>query len=216
MTNNGSILADSIAHIPHLAAFDLLVKKRFTSLELDKLLVYLIDTVDKDAIPYLAEQFDVLGYKGFRLAYTEADQRQIIKRSIELHRFKGTLWAVREALTAIGYGDVVIEEHVDGHWAKFRCQVDIGTHPINVAEIEDVVKMINEYKNARSHLMDLSYTIALSDDFISTNDDIQVSQASTDTDSVTVGGDLRHDGENIRNGGRNYSQDADTLTITII
>src|SRR5687768_14055463 len=120
MTNKNTTLADSIAHIPHLAAFDLLVKKRFSELELDKLLIYLIDTVQADAIPYFAEQFDVLGYKGFRLAHNEADQRAIIKKSIELHRFKGTLWAVKEALKAVGYGDAVIEEHVDGHWAKFR------------------------------------------------------------------------------------------------
>lgn len=216
MTNNGSILADSIAHLPHLAAFDLLVKQRFSNLQLDKLLVYLIDTVDSDAIPYLAEQFDVLGYKGFKLAPTEADQREIIKRSIELHRYKGTLWAVREALTSIGYGDILIEEHVDDHWAKFRCTIDIGTHPVNVVEIADVIQMISEYKNARSHLVDLSYTLTLPGDTITITDDHQVSQATVDEDSITAGGDFRHDGNYLRNGSKNYSQDADTLTITII
>jgi len=216
MTNKNTTLADSIAHIPHLAAFDLLVKKRFSELELDKLLIYLIDTVQADAIPYLAEQFDVLGYKGFRLAQNEADQRAIIKKSIELHRFKGTLWAVKEALKAVGYGDAIIEEHVDGHWAKFRVTVDIGTHPVNVLEIEDVVKMITEYKNARSQLVDLSYTLSFTDDQITIDSELEVSQGSTDEDSVTAGGDFLYDGEELFNGDRNFSQDADTLTIQII
>jgi phage tail P2-like protein len=216
MTNRTTTLADSIAHIPHFAAFDMLVKKRFTDLQLDKMLMYLIDTVDANAIPYLAEQFDVLGYKGFRLAHTEADQRQIIKKSIELHRFKGTLWAVEEALRSIGYGDVQIIEHADDHWAKFRVLVDIGTHPINVVEIDDVVKMINEYKNTRSHLVDLTYTLSFDEDSITIDAELNVAEATQDEDSVTAGGDFLYNGVALFDGSRNYSQDADTLTIQII
>lgn len=216
MTNKNTTLADSIAHVPHFAGFDALVKQRFSELELDKLLVYLIDTVNKDAIPYLAEQFDVLGYKGFRLAHTEQDQREIIKRSIELHRFKGTLWAVREALIAIGYGDVIITEHVDGHWAKFRVLVDIGTHPINVLEIEDVVKMIEEYKNARSLLVDLTYTISLGEDSIAIDTVLEVGSDSNDDDTINVGGGFIYNGAELFNGDRNFSQDSDTLTIQIL
>lgn len=216
MTNRSTTLADSIAHVPHLAAFDALVKQRFSELELDNLLVYLIDTVDAQALPYLAEQFDVLGYKGMRLAQTEADQRAIIKKSIELHRFKGTLWAVEESLRSIGYGDVTIEEHVDGHWAKFRVFVDIGTHPVNAVEIADVVKMIKEYKNARSQLVDLTYTLAFDEDSITLETTLEMAQATIDADSVTAGGNFLHNGLVLRNGSRNYSQDSDTLNIQII
>lgn len=215
MTNNATILADSIAYVKHLAAFDLLVKKRFTELELDKMLVYLIDTVDADAIPYLAEQFDVLGYKGFRLAATEVEQRAIIKKSIELHRFKGTIWAVREALTSIGYGDAIIEEHVEGHWAKFRVTLDLGAHGLNVLQIDDLLKMVSEYKNARSHLADLSYTITL-DDSVDVLDEYNDGLSDILVDGVTAGGNLKHNAEIFRNGARNYSPDSDVLTITII
>ena len=215
MTNNGTILADSVAHLTHLQAFDLLIKKRFDEFELDKLLVYLIDTVNVDAIPYLAKQFDVLGYKGFRLAQTETDQREIIKKSIELHRFKGTLWAVEEALKSIGYGDAIIEEHVEGHWAKFRVTIDLGSHPLNVLEIDDLVKMIKEYKNTRSHLADLSYTLSF-DDSITPEDNFFDGQNYEETDSVTAGGDFKHNGLVLRDGSRNYSRDSDVLTITII
>jgi phage tail P2-like protein len=215
MTNNGTVLADSIAHIPHLAAFDLLVKKRLSNLELDRLLVYIIDTVNSDAIPFLAKQFDVLGFKGFRLASSETEQREIIKKSIELHRYKGTLWAVREALTAIGFADAVITEHVEDHWAKFRVTIDLGGRALNVTEIEDLVNMITEYKNARSHLADLSYTVAFAESF-ALLDEHYDAQATRDEDGITVGGALRHNGQVFRNGSRNYSKDSDVLTIEIV
>jgi len=215
MTNRNVILADSIAYIKHLAAFDLLVKKRFSEFALDRLLVYIIDTVESAAIPYLAKQFDVLGYKGFRLASSEAEQREIIKRSIELHRFKGTLWAVREALTSIGFGDAIIEEHVEDHWAKFRVTIDLGGRALNVLEIEDLVKMIEEYKNERSHLADLSYTIAFEDGVILVDEQVD-GEAQDDEDGITVGGNFRHNGEVFRDGSRNYSSDTDVLTINII
>ena len=215
--NNGVILADSICHLPHVAAWDMLVKKRFDDLQLDKLLVYLIDTVDAALLPFLAEQFDVLGYKGLKLATNEAEQREIIKRAIELHRFKGTLWAVKEALAAVGYGDCEIIENVDGVPFTFRVMVDIGTHPVNVQEISETVKMIEEYKNIRSHLADLTYTLAIADDTITIDGELlSVSQAYVDDDTVTAGGGFIHDGTNLRDGSRNYSQDADTITITII
>lgn len=215
MTNNETILADSINHIPHFKAFDLLVKKRFTSLELDKLLVYLIDSVPTEALPFLAEQFDVLGYKGFRLANTELDQREIIKRSIELHRYKGTLWAVREALVSIGFGDAEIVEHVDDHWAKFRVNIDLGDRKLNVLEIEELVKYVTEYKNARSHLADLSYAISFDDSAIIT-DEFTDAPSVDESDGVVAGGDARHNGLIYRNGTRNYSRDSDLLTIEII
>lgn len=215
MTNKGTILADSINYIPHLQAFDLLVKKRFTDLQLDRLLVYIIDNVDADAIPYLADQFDVLGYKGFKLASNETEQREIIKRAIELHRYKGTLWAVREALTSIGFGDAVIEEHVEGHWAKFRVTIDLADRALNVLEIDELVNMIGEYKNVRSHLADLSYTLVFGDDLIITDEETD-NPSVDDTDTVIAGGDSRHNGLIVRNGVHNYSKDADLLTITII
>ncbi|WP_153799086.1 phage tail protein I [Foetidibacter luteolus] len=216
MNKNGSVLADSIAHVKHLAAFDLLVKKRYSELELDKLLVYVIDTVDAGAIPYLAEQFDVLGYKGFRLATTEAEKRNIIKKSIELHRFKGTLWAVREALQGIGFGDIEITEHVDDHWAKFRATIDLGEKSLNIQEMQDIVKMIYEYKNARSHLVDVTYTISITEDKLTITDDFSDAQATDDADAITIGGNNLHDGLRLRNGSINYGPDSDVLTIQIV
>lgn len=214
--SNSILLADSVAHFSHLRAFEQLIKLRLSEIQLDKILVYLVDTVDSAAIPYLADQLDVLGYKGFRLAYTDAEKRTIIKRSIQLHRYKGTLWAVKESLKSIGFSDAVVTEHVADHWANFRVNIDLGERSLEGTEVEDLVKMILEYKNARSHLVDVTYTITLGSDELTLTDFHQDYHATTDNDTVFIGSDFRHDGKTLRNGARNYSLDADVLQITVL
>jgi len=212
--NKLTVLASSLASIPHLQAFDLLVKKRFDALTLDSLLVYLIDTVDESALYFLAHQFDVLGYKGMHLAQTVERQRSLIKKAIELHRFKGTLWAVQESLKAIGFPDAEITEHIT-HWATFKVVLNIGVSTITPQMVADVDRMINEYKNTRSHLYGIEFKIAF-DDEITITDASYEEEANIDDDSLSVGGDFRYNGEEYYNGDRNYSSDTDVLTIEII
>jgi phage tail P2-like protein len=214
-----SILASSIQNVDHFVAFDIIAKKRFSQLQLDAILVYIIDTVDVSAIPALAEQFDVLGYKGMKLATTEEQQRELIKRAIELHRYKGTLWAVKEALKSIGYPDAVITEGVGvgpTGWAEFRIDLDGGANQVSASSIDELVKMVNEYKNTRSHLADISYTIDLGNDDINVLDEVEANPSQDVEDVVFAGGDFRYNGEEIFNGANNYSQDSDVLEIEII
>jgi len=219
MSNKDVILANSIAGVPHFAAFDLIAKKRLEALQLDTLLVYLIDTVSESALSFLADQFDVLGYKGLRLATTTDQKREIIKRAIELHRFKGTVWAVKEALKTIGYPDAVLTEHVGtgaGAWATFRIEIDAGSNPVSAAAVDELVRMIDEYKNVRSHLLDISYKISFDPDSITLTDESYEGPAVDDSDDLYVGGDFRYNGAYTYNGDRNYSTDTDILTVTII
>lgn len=172
-----NILASGISSVEHLAAFDAMVEERLANLDVEAVLIYLIDTVDASALPSLAAQFDVLGYKGFGLAQTEQEKRNIIKRAIELHRFKGTPWSIKEALKAIGYYDAIIQERLvnpiyydgtflhngsqiygPGHWADFRVIIDLGNDMgVTAQTSSDAVQLILEYKNVRSRLRDLSY-----------------------------------------------------------
>jgi phage tail P2-like protein len=219
MSNKDVVLANSIAGVPHFAAFDLIAKKRLEAIQLDALLVYLIDTVSEDALSFLADQFDVLGYKGLRLATTTDQKREVIKRAIELHRFKGTVWAVKEALKTIGYPDAVLTEHVGsgaGAWATFRIEIDAGSNPISAAAVDELVRMIDEYKNVRSHLLDISYKISFDPDAVTLADESYESPAVDDSDDIYVGGDFRYNGAYTYNGDRNYSTDTDILTVTII
>lgn len=217
--NRDIVLANSIADLPHFAAFDLIAKRRLEAIQLDALLVYLIDTVSEEALPFLAEQFDVLGYKGMRLATTTDQKREVIKRAIELHRFKGTVWAVKEALKTIGYPDAILTEHVQsgpGGWATFRIEIDAGNNPISAQAVDELVRMIDEYKNVRSHLVDISYKLTFAPDSITLEDESYENPAVTDTDDIFVGGDFKYGGAYTYNGDRNYSTDTDILTVTII
>lgn len=215
-----NILASAIADVKHFVAFDTIAKKYIDAIPIEKLLVYIIDTVDSSALPMLAAQFDVLGYKGMKLATTEEQQRELIKKAIELKRFSGTVWAVQEALKSIGYPDAVITENAgtdpDHGWAQFRIDLDGGQNIISAGMIEELVKMINVYKGTRNHLLDISYTIDLGNDDVKLTDESSENPSVDDTDVIVAGGDFKHDGMHYRDGSRNYSSDSDVLEIQII
>lgn len=214
-----NILASAISNVEHLAAFDTMAAKRFSDLQLDKLLVYLIDIVDVSALPFLADQFDVLGYKGMRLATTEAQQREVIKRAIELKRYAGTPWAIEEALKAIGYPNAELIENAgtgDTGWAQFRINLNIGDKGLSASEIDELIQMINIYKNKRSHLLDLTYQIDYNDEAITITDSSDENQSDDGSDSFYTGGGFIYDGSVLYNGSKNYSDDSDVITITII
>lgn len=75
---------------------------RISDIDLTPVLVYLIDAVDESVLGHLAEQFHIHGDEGWLLAQTGQSRRELIKRSIELHRHKGTPWAVKQLLDAVG------------------------------------------------------------------------------------------------------------------
>ncbi|MEN6081855.1 phage tail protein I [Chromobacterium piscinae] len=72
---------------------------RFDTLDL---LVNLVDCAQPKLLPLLAEQFHVSGDEGWLLANEETQRRELIKRAIELHRYKGTRWAVNEVFRVLG------------------------------------------------------------------------------------------------------------------
>lgn len=199
-----NILASGISQVDHLAAFDAMVEQRFANINLQAVLIYMIDTVSASALPSLAAHFDVLGYKGYGLAETEQQKRDVIKRAIELHRFKGTPWSIKEALRAIGYYSAEIEERLihtiyydgtynhngsqvygEGHWADFRVTIDIGNDMgVTAQSAADAYKLILEYKNARSRLRDVSYKSTLVEYVTDTTEELSVNIEIVQTDAV--------------------------------
>ena len=171
-----SILASGLQNSEHVKAFDIIFRNNVEGLDLNPLLIYMIDTVPAAALPYLAEQFDILGYKGWRFAVTEQQQRDLLKKAIELHRYKGTPWSIKESIRRAGYADAAIYEGVGqfldgtwllnasvtlnglGNWACFRVIFDLGNDKgISAQETSDIQELVNEYKNARSKLVDISF-----------------------------------------------------------
>lgn len=179
-----NILADSISGIPHLAAFDKVAQTRMSDIEIDSLLVYIIDTVDASALPVLARQFDVEGFRGYGMATTDEQRRTIIKQAIELKRYRGTVWAIKQAMISVGYTDAVLIEGVDTgdpdtDWARFKIESDLGdTVGIDGISQSDLAKLVREYKPQRSVLEGISYKIVISDILPTLVDDLYISYES--------------------------------------
>lgn len=105
--------------------------------------------------------------------WTEAQQREVIAASVDIHRHKGTVWAMRRALAVAGYGAAEIVERYgvkfhdgtisrDGsvdrsgpdHWAEYRVML---SRPISLAQAARVRRILASAAPARCHLKALDY-----------------------------------------------------------
>ncbi|WP_197329518.1 phage tail protein I [Ralstonia syzygii] len=125
---------------------------RISHTDLVPLLVYLVDTVDASALPVLAEQLHILG-EGWQFALDDDARRRLLKRSIELHRYKGTRWAIQQVLETLALSGQVSEWfEYGGQPYHFKISVDLATRGIDEATFDALVALITEYKNVRAHL----------------------------------------------------------------
>lgn len=156
------LLPPGIRDDHHLALQPLL--ERFQGLNLVPLLVDLVDQVGADVLPYLAEQYAVLGFGGWDLVRTESERRELIKNAMELHRFKGTPWALRHALALVGWPGAVLRERVgtgpDG-WAFFEVRYDIGEREVRDEDLRNIAGVIDEWKPVSRILAALSMRLVL-------------------------------------------------------
>jgi len=132
--------------------------------DLVPLLIYQIDTVDNSVLVHIAEQLDVLGYKGWLLADTETKQRDLIRSAVALHRKAATPSAIIDALSVVDIDVEIIENpcllydgifKYDGteyynqrRWDRF---IVVFSAPIPI-ELQPLVDgLIEAWKNARSN-----------------------------------------------------------------
>lgn len=133
-----------------------LLQEEFDDLDLSPMLVYLVDVVPPQVLPHLADQFHVMSLEGWHYARNEQEQRELIKRAIELHRYKGTPWAIEQALlTVLGVTAEVVEWfQYQGRPYRFQLHIE---RTGSVSRLDDLTfdslfKLVREYKNARSRL----------------------------------------------------------------
>jgi hypothetical protein len=204
---NETILPGSISKAAHVVALDVMVADRFEAIDTNVVIMNLIDTAPAAALPFLAEQFNILsGYKGWRFATTDLMQRTMLKRAIELNILKGTPQGVIEILKLIGIvGAIEIQERMtiyyDGSWtfdgsvfygnhvAYFRVLLDIAN--ANNIPMSDIRGVILEYKGTRNRLFDVSFRQPLNDTLQSTDElyreyDIKIQQRIKNTDTLTL------------------------------
>lgn len=164
---NENVIASALSDNELARAFSELVAERWDNWDLSDFLVYLVDTCAPAALPYLADQFDVDGLRGFAMAENEEQQRDLIKKSIALHKFIGTPWSIREACRTVGFPVIVLQEGVTAvpggpesseDWARFRVLVEANMNRHITAEDARKLRLFVEfYKNERSHLVDLGF-----------------------------------------------------------
>lgn len=104
------LLPPALAGDERFAWLSELLDESLAGLDLNVMLVYLIDLVKPKLLPVLAEQFSLLDEAAWMLAESEDAKRNLIKNAAEIHRFKGTPWAIREVIRVLGFGEVVLQE----------------------------------------------------------------------------------------------------------
>ncbi|GHT44454.1 hypothetical protein AGMMS49965_20130 [Bacteroidia bacterium] len=163
------VIASAIADNELVKAFSELVAERWDNFDVSPFMAYLVDTCEASALPYLAEQFDCAGLQGFAMATNIDEQRELIKRSIALHKFVGTPWAIRESIRTIGFPVIKLNEGVtdidpDTDWATFSVWIEANVNKHITAEMFSKLKLfIGFYKNERSHLFELGFYQILRD-----------------------------------------------------
>lgn len=145
---------------------------RLDNINLESLMVYLVDIVDSSALPWLGEQFSLFG-DGWELAESDDVRRALIKSAIELHRYKGTPWSIREIIRRFGFSEVDLIEgtgqigydgrhtyngnyvHGDAEaWAVYRV---ILRQPITNDQAALLRQTLAAFAPARCHLASLEY-----------------------------------------------------------
>lgn len=129
------------------------------------------DTCPEALLPWLAWalQVDI-----WDKTWSDDVQRSVIRGAIDVHRRKGTPWAIKRALANAGYGSAILSEgesaiSYDGmvlhdgsnsyigslDWAKYRLIMD---QPITNAQADQVRRLLANVAPARCHLIELVFT----------------------------------------------------------
>lgn len=108
-----------------------------------------VDTESESVIDHLAYQLHVDDYDSGLPIETK---REMVKNSIDIHRHKGTPYAVEKAVQTI-YSDSKIEEWFDYGGKPYYFKVTLITAPLTgKSDIVKLIRAINAAKNVRSWL----------------------------------------------------------------
>ncbi len=107
-----------------------------------------IDELSGEVLDLLAWQFHI---EGWDLAQSIEEKRALLKKAIEIHRYKGTPWAVVNALKVCGYNSYIKEWfQYDGQPYRFKVYIQ---KPVKDEDTySKLLKYIYDYKNERSWL----------------------------------------------------------------
>lgn len=117
------------------------------------------DTCPAQLLAWLAWAFSVDQWDS---AWTEAQQREFIKRSVGIHRYKGTIGAVQDALGALGVQATVQEwfsQAPAGVPFTFRIHLEADQVGVTEAAATALFVVVERTKNLRSHLSEVGLAV---------------------------------------------------------
>ena len=164
------LLPPSLAKDENIKALTEALDKQLTKIEEQILNVLILPRInhinDPEILDLLAWQFHIEGYE---LAESVEEKRNLIKKAIELHRYKGTKYAIKEVLRALNLeGQVKEWFEYGGQPYHFRVELGITNREITPGLRDKLIKLIEDYKNERSYLEEIIlYYLAKVDAYIS-------------------------------------------------
>lgn len=134
---------------------------RLDSLDKSQIMTSIIELVDDKYIELLAEKWSVTGYDGYLLEDSIKSKRTLISAAVELHKYKGTPWAIKQICQKLSLGNITIEENLsvpddpENEWAYYRILLN-GI--VTLAQGKEIRKYIQAFAPARSEIESLDYS----------------------------------------------------------
>ena len=118
------------------------------------------DTCPIELLPWLAWAFSL---DDWDVTWTAAQQRAAVKASYGVHRHKGTIGSVKDALNALGLG-VQVQEWFNqipaGAPYTYKLLLEVNQYGVSLAELDKIFDVVEHAKNLRSHMTSLDLTVA--------------------------------------------------------
>ena len=123
MADAVSLLVPPLRQDATLDAAERLTRRMLDAQHVSAVVVMDIDRLPESALQHVAERFSLTDEPSWELAETDAVRRQLLRRAFELHRYKGTPYAIRMVFRLLGLGEVDILEgrggrKRDGRWGR--------------------------------------------------------------------------------------------------
>ncbi|MGE6266993.1 phage tail protein I [Aeromonas media] len=118
------------------------------------------DTCPVELLPWLAWAFSL---DDWDVTWTESQQRAAVKASYSVHRYKGTIGSVKDALQALGLG-VQVQEWFNqipaGDPYTYKLLLEVNQYGVSLAQLETIQAVVENAKNLRSHMTTLDMTVS--------------------------------------------------------
>lgn len=174
---SGRSVGSGIENVPHMMAYYDAFAATLASVDISVVLVQLVDFTPSAALPFLAQQFGVLGLKGYQFCTDDTQRRGLLKAAITLKRLAGTPASIEQAIIAVGFVNAIVTEgtgifyngiylydgskaYIGAQWYNFDVEVFYTGAPPTTPQKVLIASLVNVYKNTRDVLFNLKFTVA--------------------------------------------------------